>query len=418
MKRNKTTEKESAHKMLTNASCKSHSGDKKKAHVPGTLVTVIAMLLFTAAMPCHAQKKIPSEFLPAVGDAPDGAPPLATDLSPDLERATVEKAIIKVADWQLERSRKDFNRDWTFAALYTGFMAASASTGNAKYSDAMMAMGKKFKWELATESKNADDDGVGRTYIELYLKYRDPEMIAATRKKFDELIRGPEKPPQVQFPWWWCDALFMGPPAWAGMYKATGDIGYLDYMNREWWATSGRLYDHQEHLYFRDASFLNRKQANGRKLFWSRGNGWVMAGLAGVLEYMPENYPDRYLFVQQFREMSAAIAKIQGSDGLWRTGLLDAESYPLPENSGSAFFTYALAWGINRGILERAVYEPVVAKAWKGLLQHIYEDGRFGCIQAVSDAPGKFKPTSSYVYGVGAFLLAGSEVDRLAQSKN
>src|SRR5664279_2887049 len=246
----------------------------------------------------------------------------------------------------------------------------------------MLAMGKQFKWELATESKNADDDGVGRTYIELYLKYKDPEMIAATRVKFDGLIRGPEKPPQVQFPWWWCDALFMGPPARAGMYKATGNVAYLDYMNREWWATSGRLYDHREHLYFRDASFLNRKQANGRKLFWSRGNGWVMAGLAGVLDYMPENYPDRHLFVEQFREMSAAIAKIQGSDGLWRTGLLDPDSYPLPENSGSAFFTYALAWGINRGILERGEYEPVVAKAWTGLLQHIYEDGRFGCIQA------------------------------------
>jgi rhamnogalacturonyl hydrolase YesR len=201
------------------------------------------------------------------------------------------------------------------------------------------------------------------------------------------------------------------------MYKATGDIAYLDYMDREWRATSGRLYDPQEHLYFRDASFLNRKQANGRKVFWSRGNGWVMAGLAGVLEYMPADYPGRQRYVDQLREMSAAIAAIQASDGLWRTGLLDPDSYPLPENSGSAFFTYALAWGINHGILDRATYEPVVAKAWKGLLQHIYADGRFGCIQSVSDAPGKFKPTSSYVYGVGAFLLAASEVDRMAQAR-
>ncbi len=369
-------------------------------------------------MPCRAQEKTQSEFLSFVGDAPDTAPALATDLSPALERAAVERAMMRVADWQLARVKNDFNRDWTFAALYTGFMAASATTGNEKYENAMKAMGEQNNWELGTEYKNTDDHAVGRTYVELYFKYHDPHMIEPMRKEFEQIMRGPEKPPQVQFPWWWCDALFMGPPAWAGMYKATGNIAYLDYMNREWWATSGRLYDHQEHLYFRDASFLNRKQANGRKLFWSRGNGWVMAGMAGVLDYMPENYPDRHLFVDQFLEMSAAIARIQGNDGLWRTGLLDPDSYPLPENSGSAFFTYALAWGINRGILERAVYEPVVAKAWKGLLQHIYEDGRFGCIQAVSDAPGKFKPTSSYVYGVGAFLLAGSEVDRLAQSKN
>ncbi len=375
---------------------------------------LVGLLLLTGAA-SRAQEQVQSEFLPSVGDAPDAAPPLASDLSPELERAAVEKAIIKVADWQLNRVKHDFNRDWTFATLYTGLMAASASTGNPKYSDAMLAMGKANRWELGTEYKDANDYAVGRTYVELYLKYQDAQMIAPMRKEFDDIMRGPQKPPQVQFPWWWCDALFMGPPAWAGMYKATGNIAYLDYMDREWWATSGRLYDRRGHLYFRDASFLNRKQANGKKLFWSRGNGWVMAGLAGVLNYMPKDYPARQQFVDQFKEMSAAIAAIQGSDGLWRTGLLDPESYALPENSGSAFFTYALAWGINQGILDRSVYKPVVAKAWKGLLSHIYADGRFGCIQAVSDEPGKFKPTSSYVYGVGAFLLAGSEVDRLAQ---
>jgi len=142
-----------------------------------------------------------------------------------------------------------------------------------------------------------------------------------------------------------------------------------------------------------------------------------LAGMVGVLEYMPENYPDRQRFVEQFQQMSAAIAAIQGADGLWRTGLLDPDNYPLPENSGSAFFTYALAWGINHQLLDPAIYTPIVAKAWKGLLLHIYVDGRFGSIQSVADAPGKFKPTSSYVYGVGAFLLAGSEVDRLASKQ-
>lgn len=369
-------------------------------------------------VPSLSQEKTPSEFLTAVGDAPDVAPPLANDLSPELNRAAIEKATLRVADWQLDRVKHDYNRDWTFAALYSGFMAVSESTGNPKYSDAMLAMSKDFKWQLASEYQTADDQAVGRTYLELYLKYRDPEMIAGVRAKFDELRRGPAEPPKIQFPWWWCDALFMAPPAWARLYKATGDIAYLDYMDREWWATSGRLYDRREHLYFRDASYLDKKQANGKKLFWSRGNGWVMAGLAGVLEYMPEDYPDRRYFVEQFRQMSAAIAAIQGSDGLWRTGLLDPDSYALPENSGSAFFTYALAWGINHKILDPDVYTPVVAKAWKGLVSHIYIDGRFGCIQSVSDAPGNFKPTSSYVYGVGAFLLAGSEVDRLAQSRN
>ena len=103
--------------------------------------------------------------------------------------------------------------------------------------------------------------------------------------------------------------------------------------------------------------------------------------------------------------------------GLWRSGLLDAAAYPHPEVSGSAFFTFALAWGINEGLLDRKTYEPVVAKAWKGMLTHIYADGRLGSIQKVGAAPGELSPGGSYVYGVGAFLLAGSEVDKLAGGK-
>lgn len=379
------------------------------------------LLLFVSSSFCpagFASTGTPSEFLRAVGDAPDVAPALASDLSPELTRAAVEKAMTKVADWQLARAKQDFNRDWTFAALYTGFMAASESTGDAKYSDAMRSMSERFNWKLGSEYRDANDVAVGRTYVELYLKYHDPKMIASVRSEFDRTMRGDHEPPRIQLPWSWCDALFMAPPTWAAMSKATGDPAYLDYMTREWWATSGRLYDFREHLFFRDARFLNQRHPNGQKIFWSRGNGWVIAGLAGLLEYMPQDYPERSKFVQQFQEIASAIAAIQGPDGLWRTGLLNPDRYQLPENSGSAFFTYALAWGINNNLLDRSKYAPVVAKAWKGLLSHIYEDGRLGCIQSVADAPGKFKPTSSYVYGVGAFLLAGAEVDRLAQQQN
>jgi rhamnogalacturonyl hydrolase YesR len=132
---------------------------------------------------------------------------------------------------------------------------------------------------------------------------------------------------------------------------------------------------------------------------------------------MPADYPSRGKYVAQFHEMAQAVAAIQGEDGLWRSGLLDAAAYPHPEVSGSAFFTFALAWGINEGLLDRKTYEPVVAKAWKGMLTHIYADGRLGSIQKVGAAPGELSPGGSYVYGVGAFLLAGSEVDKLARGK-
>jgi rhamnogalacturonyl hydrolase YesR len=132
---------------------------------------------------------------------------------------------------------------------------------------------------------------------------------------------------------------------------------------------------------------------------------------------MPKDYPSRPKYIAQYKEMATRIKSIQGKDGLWRTGLLDPDAYDLPEVSGSAFFVYSLAWGINHGILDRAEYEPVVMRGWAGMLNYIYADGRLGSIQPIDAQPGKFTRSASYVYGVGGFLLAASEVDKLAGKK-
>ena len=185
-------------------------------------------------------------------------------------------------------------------------------------------------------------------------------------------------------------------------------------MDREWQLTTEHLYDRGEHLFFRDSGYFDKREANGKKVFWSRGNGWVLAGTVNVLKALPKDDPRRTRYLLLYREMSARVAGLQQGDGLWHSGLLDQGAYALPEISGSAFFTYALAWGINEGVLDRATYLPVVERAWAGMLGHVYADGRLGCIQPVGAAPGAFGPSASYVYGVGAFLLAGSELDRLA----
>jgi len=114
------------------------------------------------------------------------------------------------------------------------------------------------------------------------------------------------------------------------------------------------------------------------------------------------------------REMASRVAALQGSDGLWRASLLDPEHFPLPEVSGSALFVYSMAWGVNEGVLDRKTYRPVIEKAWRGLLQHVYADGRLGCIQQTGAEPAFYLPISSYNYGVGAFLLASSELKRMA----
>ena len=208
----------------------------------------------------------------------------------------------------------------------------------------------------------------------------------------DKLVVRPDDDP-YKLLWWWCDALFMAPPVLARMYAATGDRRYLDYMDHEWWQTSASLYDPAEHLYFRDSRYFTQKQENGQKIFWSSGNGWVMGALAKVLAGDAEG-------------LSQPRASTLRSTARWRSGLHPfrakmafgvagcsiPDAYDLPEVSGSAFFTYSLAWGINHGVLDRAKFEPVVTRAWAGMLQHIYADGRLGSIQPIDGQPGKFKP--------------------------
>ena len=351
------------------------------------------------------------------GDAPVDGGALANDLSAALRPADIDKAARKVADWQLARSQPYFDRIWTWSVLYSGFMAASEETGDPKYRDAMMEMGKKFDFELRNRLPNADDQSVAQTYLELALrqaKSADPKMIAPAQADLDSVIgRATLKEGDPRIPWWWCDALFMAPPVWARMYAVTGDRKYIDYLDAQWQQTSALLYDKEEHLYARDASYIPKRGVNGKKIFWSRGEGWVMGGLVRTLEYLPKDDARRPFYLGQLQEMAARVAALQGSDGLWHASLLDPEHFPLPEVSGSALFVYSIAWGVNEGVLDRKTFQPVIEKAWRGLLQHVYADGRLGCIQQTGAEPAFYLPTSSYNYGVGAFLLASSELKRM-----
>jgi len=392
----------------------------------GRLAGILAMVAVLAALTASAQiaqpnlpqaappAAAPSVDRAAAGDSPDDPGPLATDLSPALTHAAIRQAVRKVADWQLAHSEQRFNQQWTYAALYDGMLAASKATGDPRYHDAVIHMAQRFDWKLLNARfPHADDMALGQSYLDLYLETRDPVRMADTKAILNQLVVRPDDSSRLL--WWWCDALFMAPPVLARMSAATGDRRYLDYMDREWWQTSASLYDPSEHLYFRDSRYFTQKQENGQKLFWARGNGWVMGAFAKVLELMPADYPSRGKYLAQYREMAARIASIQGKDGLWRSGLLDPEAYDLPEISGSAFFTYSLAWGINHGVLDRKTYEPVVKRSWAGMLTHIYADGRLGSIQPIDAQPGKFKPSASSVYGVGGFLLAGAELDAMAR---
>jgi unsaturated rhamnogalacturonyl hydrolase len=409
-------------------------GDSMRSKWMSVVLLCAAVVSMTTALQrmAEAQKKFP---LPTaaqqeridtdtlrrhIGDSPADPGPLATDLSPRLTPTAIDAASRKVADWELANWQPWFDQAWTSSVLYTGMMAESESTGDAKYRLAMEEVARKYADSLKDRLPNADAQSIGQMYVELYLVggKQDKALIGPTQADLDSVIGlDTLKPGDPRIPWWWCDALFMAPPLWARMYAATGDRKYVDYLDQQWARTSDLLYDKDEHLYARDESFKSKLGPNGKKIFWSRGEGWVMAGIARTLPYLPADDTRRGFYTQQLQEMAARIAKLQDSDGLWHASLLDSKDYPLPEVSGSALMTFAMAWGVNHGILKAGTYRPVIEKAWRGMLQHIYADGRLGCIQQTGAEPAFYLPGSSFDYGVGGFLLAAEEVKRMETGK-
>lgn len=333
-------------------------------------------------------------------------------------------AMAAVADWQLAHLSGYDPRAWEVAPFWAGLVSfAPLSRNPAAYLEAARDNGERNAWEPGPSPFLADDHAITQSYFMLYLLDRDPRLIEPSLARFDALLRQQSDEPlefdhaRAEREWVWCDALFMAPPALALATKATGDRRYVDLMSRRWWKTTGYLYDSREHLFYRDSRFFGAREPNGAKVFWSRGNGWVMAGLARVLEYLPEDYPERPRFVALFREMAERIVTLQGPEGYWPTGLLDPARWPAPETSGTAFFTYALAWGVNSGALERGRYEAAARHGWTALVRAIRPDGMLGYVQSPSDRPGPAEPMHSEPYASGALLLAGTEVLRFIRSE-
>jgi Predicted unsaturated glucuronyl hydrolase involved in regulation of bacterial surface properties, and related proteins len=346
--------------------------------------------------------------------------------SVELSKEAVSEVMQRVADWQINTPLYWPNADWTNGALYAGLMEYAKIATDSTYLKWLLAKGKEMNWEKNPDNNPksryfADDYCVGQLYAELFRIYQDKKMIRPMANYFDYIMKNPSTR-SLEFKWgetwpterWsWCDALFMGPTVWAKMANVCNKPAYLDFMYNEYKTSYDHLYDKEEHLFTRDDSYFGKKEANGKKIFWGRGNGWVLAGLPIIIKELPADYQNKKFFETVFVEMAEKIASLQGSDGYWHASLLDPEYYPNPETSSSAFFVYGLAWGINNGYLDKKQYLPVVEKGWQALVKAVYPDGKLGWVQPVGADPKKVEEHMTEVYGVGGFLLAGTEMMKL-----
>lgn len=328
----------------------------------------------------------------------------------------------RAAEYQLrhpshERPESSDPKGWVMGAFYAGLSAwnRTGAAGHHFRSD-LLAVGKGNNWQLGPRLYHADDLCIGQTYEDLFEIYHEPVMIAAIRQRLDFILAHPSEG-SLEFRtdasstgWNWCDSLFMAPAAWTHLSVLTGNPAYRQYAVAHWWKTSDFLYDPVEHLFFRDSRYLPRHRP-GPKVFWGRGNGWVIAGLARVLETLPGDEPARPRLERQFQEMASAVRANQLPDGGWTPDLLNGRNEgQQSEESGSGFFCFAFAWGINRGLLSAADYRGPAERAF-GFLRGCEEpSGRVIHVQPIGYAPVGYPPDSSAPFGVGAYLLAGSEM--------
>jgi rhamnogalacturonyl hydrolase YesR len=350
--------------------------------------------------------------------------------------ATVLEVGSRVADWQLEhlgafdyipagghRLDAEARLGWVQAAFYIGLTRFADVTGNPRYAQAVLAHGQAASWGFDDRPRHADSDATAAVWIWASQHTNDPDKLAPTKARFDAVLADPSSVSLVyltdaaggtqpcQDRWCWCDAIFMAPPAWMALTRATGDTRYLTHADSEFWATKDYLYDPAEHLFYRDSRFFDQRDARGRKIFWGRGNGWVLAGLARILSELPAQHPARQRYQALLKDMAAKLLSLQGHDGYWPVSLLVPQQFP--ETSGTGFFVYGLAWGVNHGVLPARQYRSAIQRGWRALVAAVQPDGKLGWVQRIGAAPDQVSATDTQLYGTGAFLLAASEVSRL-----
>ncbi|GFD79457.1 hypothetical protein KUL118_23190 [Tenacibaculum sp. KUL118] len=347
----------------------------------------------------------------------------------------------KVANWQVARTQymnhvgraragsEAYGR-WIQGAFYKGLTKLAERSDNPFYETWIGYVGNAHNWKMGKVKYFADDHVIGQTNLWYYRRHRNEEALAPVKETFDWLIeqapdnslefvagRNEDNIHNCQWRWCWADALFMGPPVLFELSAITGDSKYADYAHKEFQATIDYLQDPKTKLLFRDSRYFDKKGKFSEQVFWSRGMGWVYAGVVHVLENLSRDHQYRSYYESLYHELTLAIVKLQKEDGAWPMSLLAGEKYVEPETSGTAFFTYGITWGINNELLDKNTYLPSAIKGWQVLSSAVHPDGKFGWVQGVNEKPDVVTKDDSQLFGVGAFLLAGSAMFDLLEAQ-
>lgn len=349
----------------------------------------------------------------------------------DLTLSSVKAVINDALQWQISdlnemRIQGKFNvfneLSWENAIFITSVYEWGIYTKDTTYINWATRIAQKNGYILGanTHQYHADNLVCAMLYADIYDETKNDivlfpsiailEFIASHPQTIGMAVDLNDKEYRFKFRWSWCDALFMAPQVFAKYASITGNMQLLDFMDQEFWAATDFLYSPEHHLFWRDSYYFDKKEPNGQPVFWGRGNAWVFAGLARTLPYIPQNYPSYDKFVSLFKDMAATIVPLQSAEGHWHTSMLDSVHYSTPEMSSTAFFTYALWWGMNNNLLDANKYLEPATKGWKAIVKAMQPQGYLGYVQAIGEKPESITPEMTEVYGPAAMTLAAIEI--------
>ncbi len=345
---------------------------------------------------------------------------------PPLTREALVSAMRRATEWQHTSlwqisgagDSPDADRSWYRGVFYAGMIPAYEATGDAYYLEKAKTLAARTGAKPGPDALQAPDClSISQTYLDLYELTPDPVLLGPTKTQIDEILATPAlRSPGGQY----VDLVFTGASTWGRLGRITGDPRYFEYARAMWTRSRARFFDPTDHLFVRDDTWLPQEnglrilERNGRPVYWARGMGWAIGGLARLLETLPKDDPQRAEFETDFRKMAAALVACQGADGMWRASLFDPESYPMGETSATALIAYGLLWGINHGVLDRGTFLPPAERALRALLAIQEPNGKLGYVQPGAESPRvPVYRASNIEYATGAFLLAGSQFLRL-----
>lgn len=352
-------------------------------------------------------------------------------------------SIITVTDaamqWQMDnyarmqQTRWDGDNSWANGIYLTAAYEWGLSRQNNEMTTWVRERAAKMQYEQGnsayTSVYSADNMPVSMLYADIYNKEQDVRVLHPTVARLQFIVSNPSPTTTLVIDttdhnftnkqrWAWCDALFMAPQVLARYAILWNDPTLLEFMDQEYHFTTDYLLDTTYNFYYRDSNYFGKKEANGKPVFWGRGQGWVIAGLARMIPYLPEEWSGRQYYIDLYKKMIDALVSVQSEAGNWYVTMLDPESYPTPEMSSTGFITYALWWGINAGILDEAAYLESATKGWQALVRAVQPNGMLGYVQAVGEKPEHITADMTEVYGPAAMAFAAMEIVKYINNHN